>query len=265
MNRNLDRSVKAICIAVLVVIPLLAVGAVPAFADDPTWQGEYFANPDLAGGPVMVRSDPQISFDWGGGSPAPNIPPDYFSVRWVRNVDFAQDNYRFYVNHDDGVRVFFDGNLIIDNWVDGANSSSAAVGVSGGTHNLRVEYFERTGNAYIHFWWSSATPQVGNLVSCVFPPPSSSWLKVYQQTPGGAWQDMRPEGYGAMSPDGHLKIDGLPVDSSFGSGGNPYRVELWDAGSMVTAVGNVVGEPPFLLLPNTDNYTPWQCGNMPNP
>ena len=68
-----------------------------------------------------------------------------------------------------------------------------------------------------------------------------------------------------MSPDGHLKIDGLPVDSSFGSGGNPYRVELWDAGSMVAAVGNVVGEPPFLLLPNTDNYTPWQCGNMPNP
>jgi hypothetical protein len=55
------------------------------------------------------------------------------------------------------------------------------------------------------------------------------------------------------------------VDSAFGSGGNPYRVELWDAGSMVAAVGNIVGEPPFLLLPNTDNYTPWQCGNMPNP
>jgi hypothetical protein len=58
VNHNLDRVVKAICMAVLVVIPFLAIGAVPAFAEDPTWQGEYFANPDLAGGPVMVRSDP---------------------------------------------------------------------------------------------------------------------------------------------------------------------------------------------------------------
>ena len=89
MNHNLDRAVKAICMAVMVLIPLLVLSAVPTFAEDPTWQGEYFANPDLAGGPVMVRSDPQISFDWGGGSPAPNIPPDYFSVRWTRNVDFT--------------------------------------------------------------------------------------------------------------------------------------------------------------------------------
>jgi hypothetical protein len=265
MNRNPVGMLMSACAMAALALSLLGIRTVPVLAEDAAWQGEYFANPDLMGGPVLVRSDSQIGFDWGGGSPAPNVPPDFFSVRWTRNVDFAQDNYRFYVNHDDGVRVFFDGNLIIDRWADGANSSSAEIGVSGGTHNLRVEYFERTGNAYIHFWWTSASPQVGNLVSCVYPPPTSSWLKVYQQTPSGDWNDLRPEGYGAMSPDGYLKIDGLPVDPFFGPAGNPYRVELWEAGSMVAAVGNTVGEPPFLLLPNTDNYTPWQCGNMPNP
>ena len=41
MNHNLDRAVKAICMAVMVLIPLLVLSAVPTFAEDPTWQGEY--------------------------------------------------------------------------------------------------------------------------------------------------------------------------------------------------------------------------------
>ena len=265
MNRTLVRNLKLMLIAALLAVPLSAVAPRAAFADDPVWQGQYFNNPDLAGNPVLVRSDSQVSFDWGTGGPASGFPVDNFSVRWVRNVDFAQDTYRFYVNHDDGVRVFFDGNLILDRWLDGANSDNAQISVSGGAHNLRVEYYERGGNAYIHFWWTSTSRQVGNLITCVFPPPTSSWLKVYQYTAGGTWNDVKPEGYGPLSPDGHLKIDGLPVDAYFGPAGNPYRVELWVAGSMAAAVGNIVGEPPFLLLPNTDNYTPWQCGNMPNP
>jgi hypothetical protein len=265
MNRNPGRALRFFLLAALLIVPFLASGPHIASADDPVWQGQYFNNPDLAGTSLFTRADSQISFDWGTGGPAPGFPVDNFSVRWSRNVDFRQDTYRFYANHDDGVRIFLDGNLIMDRWVDGGNNDSVQVAVSGGTHNLRVEYFERWGNAHIHVWWTSTSPQVGNLVTCVFPPPTSSWLKVYQQMSDGSWRDIKPEGYGAMSPDGHLKIDGLPIDSYFGSGGNPYRVELFAAGSMVAAAGNMAGEPPFLLLPNTDNHTPWQCGNMPNP
>ena len=52
------------------------------------WRGEYYNNPNLQGQPVMVRNDPSVNFDWGYGSPAPNIPVDYFSARWTRSFNF---------------------------------------------------------------------------------------------------------------------------------------------------------------------------------
>src|SRR5439155_3747669 len=38
-------------------------------AATPTWQAQYFANPNLTGAPVLTRADAAIDFDWGAGSP----------------------------------------------------------------------------------------------------------------------------------------------------------------------------------------------------
>ncbi len=45
--------------------------------------GEYFANAELKGEPVFVRTDDNIDFYWESGSPAPELPDDDFSVRWT--------------------------------------------------------------------------------------------------------------------------------------------------------------------------------------
>jgi alpha-L-fucosidase len=69
-------------------------------------RAEYFANPELAGAPVLTRTDPRVWFEaapdlkgglipatWGEGSPAEGIPADQFSVRWTGEIEarFSED------------------------------------------------------------------------------------------------------------------------------------------------------------------------------
>ncbi len=124
------------------------------------WEGRYYANAELRGGPALIRDDAEINFDWSEGAPADWMPSDNFSVVWTRNVYFTSGYYCFNVRSDDGVRVWLDGALVMDFWqpmdyewhyVDGTYLE--------GTHALKVEYFERTGGARVRFWWErSGTP-----------------------------------------------------------------------------------------------------------
>ncbi|RIK38660.1 MAG: hypothetical protein DCC55_20480 [Chloroflexi bacterium] len=120
----------------------------------PDWRGEYFNNASLSGTPVLVRNDSRIDFAWGGNAPAVGLPDDNFSVRWTRRVDFDAGTYRFFARSDDGIRVYVDGNLVIDEWRD---SEAGEVFTDdlflSGEHDLRVEYYERTGGALAEFSW----------------------------------------------------------------------------------------------------------------
>ncbi len=118
------------------------------------WEGRYYANAELRGGPALIRDDAEINFDWGEGAPADWMPSDNFSIVWTRNVYFTPGYYRFNVRSDDGARVRLDGALVMDYWqpmdyewhyVDWTYLE--------GTHTLKVEYFERAGGARVHFWW----------------------------------------------------------------------------------------------------------------
>jgi PKD repeat protein len=118
------------------------------------WRGEYYSNPQLSGDPVLVRNDIAISFDWGTGSPGSGLPVDDFSVRWSRGLSFSAGTYRFYARVDDGVRLWLDGDLVIDQWHDSAPTTySADVTLTGGWHNLRMEYYERGGGALAQLSW----------------------------------------------------------------------------------------------------------------
>jgi len=115
-------------------------------------KGEYFANKNFEGAPVLVRLDSTINFGWRGGAPAPSLPEDKFSVRWTGNL-VAPTAGRFMLTtmSDDGVRVYVDGKLVIDDWNDhGVMANSYAIALEAGKkHDLRVEYFENGGAATI--------------------------------------------------------------------------------------------------------------------
>src|SRR3954470_14678747 len=76
----------------------------------------YYNNADFSGASV-ARVDPAINFDWGTGSPAPNIDVDTFSVRWVGQVEAPISGaYTFFTQSTDGVRLWVNRQLIVSNW-----------------------------------------------------------------------------------------------------------------------------------------------------
>lgn len=125
------------------------------------WHGEYFDNRTLVGGTALERDDAPnwesvgINFDWGEQSPADWIPDDNFSVRWTRTVNFTPGYYRFVVYADDGVRLWLDQAIIIDQWRDMDYELHYVTHYLQGTHTVELEYYERAGGARVRFWWES--------------------------------------------------------------------------------------------------------------
>ncbi|MGH7598587.1 MAG: glycoside hydrolase family 3 C-terminal domain-containing protein [bacterium] len=120
-------------------------------------RGEYFGNKDLQGTPVLTRLDQQIAFDWMNGAPAQELKSDGFSVRWTGKLaPKTSGAYRLSVMSDDGVRLYFNNTLVIDDWRDhAAETRSAKVDLQAGASNdLRLEYYESGGDALVKLGWS---------------------------------------------------------------------------------------------------------------
>jgi len=123
----------------------------------PDWRGEYFNDIYLQGQPLLVRNDPAIDFNWGLGSPDPNVPADNWSVRWTHQVEFENGTYIFSARTADGVRIYLDGWLVLDEWHDTSQwtvYTGVFHNVAAGTHTVTVEYYARGGIAYAQVWWN---------------------------------------------------------------------------------------------------------------
>jgi len=120
-------------------------------------RGDYY-NGIAFGSHVLTRTDPQINFNWGDTSPDPAVAVDGFSVRWAGEVEAAfTETYTFYTNSDDGVRLWVDGQRLVNNWTDHTiteNSGNIDL-VSGNVYNLQMEYYDNTGPAAAQLLWSS--------------------------------------------------------------------------------------------------------------
>jgi heat shock protein HslJ/uncharacterized protein YraI len=125
------------------------------------WKGEYFANPNLQPPPAVVQDDPTINFNWGAGAPAPGVPPNNFSVRWSRQAFFEEGNYRIQITVEGGVRLWFDGRPLIDDWQNGGlRALEVDTGVlARGDHSVVVEYLKLSGNGQIAVSWQFTPAQ----------------------------------------------------------------------------------------------------------
>jgi glucose/arabinose dehydrogenase len=139
----------------------------------------YFANVDLTGTPV-TRIDPKVDFDWGSGSPAPGIGINLFSVRWTGQVQAAvSGTHTFYTVSDDGVRLWVDDVLVIDNWTNHppTENSGTIVLAAGQRYDIKMEFYENAGGAMARLLWSATglakqvVPQSQLFPSGSTPPP----------------------------------------------------------------------------------------------
>ncbi len=128
------------------------------------WRGQYYNKRSFDDSALaLMRNDKEINFQWGEGAPANGLPIDNFYVRWSRTLSFNPDRYRFFATVDDGVRIYVDGKLVLDDWNEqGMHTVSAATNISQGEHIIVVEYFENIGDAQVKVWWekdvATATP-----------------------------------------------------------------------------------------------------------
>ncbi|MGF1503616.1 MAG: PA14 domain-containing protein, partial [Anaerolineae bacterium] len=143
---------RLLSLIVMLLASVLFVGT--AHAADATWSAEYWNNTTLSGTPAVTRNESVLSYDWGLGSPAASIDPDTFSARWERDVNFNAGTYRFTTVSDDGIRVYVDGDRIINNWTDhAATVNTADVTLTAGDHEIVVEYYENELQAIVGIDW----------------------------------------------------------------------------------------------------------------
>ncbi|HEY9510846.1 MAG TPA: TIM-barrel domain-containing protein [Verrucomicrobiae bacterium] len=117
----------------------------------------YFSNPDLQGAPNFTRVDDKINFNWHSGSPGGSMPANNWSARWTGNITVPADagDVTLATVSDDGIRVWVDDELCIDNWKpnDSATTESSIVLKSGKTYSLRIEYLQLGGNDIVALKW----------------------------------------------------------------------------------------------------------------
>jgi YVTN family beta-propeller protein len=120
--------------------------------------GQYFTNATLTGSPALTRSE-AVNYDWGTAAPAPGIAADGFSVRWSGRVGIGADgNYTFQTTSDDGVRLWVNGNLVIDNWTTHGSTidRSPAIALKAGFfYDVKLEYFEGQNGAVAKLGWTT--------------------------------------------------------------------------------------------------------------
>jgi hypothetical protein len=131
-------------------------GPAPGFTGVPKnlYRAEYFNNQDVTGSPVLTRVEERISNDWGANRPYDGVNNDGFSARWVGRFDFEAGPYNFQVRADDGVRLWVDGQIVIDEW-HGSSGNVYVVqrNLTAGEKEVKVEYFEGSGGASIYLEW----------------------------------------------------------------------------------------------------------------
>ena len=100
-------------------------------------------------GPSVARRDGTINFDFGTGAPAPGISADNFTAAWSATFTAPEaGNYIFYPTSDDGVLLFVDGQLVVDQWVDrGPTENAAPVTLTAGPHEIQMLFYENGGGA----------------------------------------------------------------------------------------------------------------------
>ena len=132
---------------------------------------EYFSDPNLTNF-VFSGIDGGINFNWQTSAPSLNLPADFFSVRWTGLIEAQySETYTFHATANDGIRLWVNDTLLIDQWVTQDTTHSGTISLEAGErYNIRVDYFDGTGPARVMLEWSSSSqPRVVIPAEQLFP------------------------------------------------------------------------------------------------
>ena len=117
--------------------------------------GRYFNNIALTGAHVLERIE-KVSFTWSD-SPGPGVNSNQFSVRWSGEVEATSTgNFQFQTRSNAGVRLWVNGNLVIDNWTSHATTNNATGDIAltkNQRYAITMEFYDTTGTAVAKLYW----------------------------------------------------------------------------------------------------------------
>jgi hypothetical protein len=116
------------------------------------WTAEYYNNTTLSAPRVFANDTPSPVAYWGTNAPVDEVNPDAWSARFSTRQFFLTGRYRLTVRADDGVRFFFDGQLLVDQF--GPAQDRAFVvefDIVEGHHDLVIEHVEYGGEASLNY------------------------------------------------------------------------------------------------------------------
>jgi hypothetical protein len=134
--------------------------------------------------PVVTTNVPNIDFQWGSGSVLGG-PSEDVIVRFTGSIrsDSTQD-ISFLATADDGTRLYINGVLVADDWVDkgGGGTTTAPIAFTAGVpKTIELMYYENGGGANVFLNWdqsgsmgiipaSAFTSQAAPVVKTIGPP-----------------------------------------------------------------------------------------------
>ena len=143
-------------------------------------QSQYFNNKTLTGIPVLTRTDANIDFNWGAGSPGTGVNSDGFSARFTFNLTpDSTGAFTLSLSSDDGSRLIFNGNTIIDLWGNHGTQQATTnlYMIKGKSYNFIIEYYDNTLSANVNLSWGmslSYPENLGFVDSTYFKTPTDS-------------------------------------------------------------------------------------------
>ncbi len=122
--------------------------------------GQYFDNMDFTGTSV-TREDAVIDLNFGTAAPVAGIASTSYSVRWTGQIMPAfSETYTFYLTSSDGARLMVNGQVLVNDWVDGVSRvRSGTVALTANIkYDIRLEYYRNATNAStVKLEWQSTS------------------------------------------------------------------------------------------------------------
>ena len=177
---------------------------------------------------------------------------DNTTVRWTGQIQPRySETYTFSVIGDNGFRLWVNGQLLIDHWVDDWNIEHTGTPIAlqaGQKYDIKVEYFNHTGGANLHLSWQSPSQPKQIVPEDALYPPAG------YQYPGPASATVSPDGKTAtLTFAGNLQPLAAGIDGHLGVYVNYSR---WPVTSMA-----VDSAGPAVITAHLSAPIPQKAGN----
>jgi hypothetical protein len=113
--------------------------------------GEYFTG--TFSSLNFTRIDPRVEYNWKTNDPEGSMNTSHFTVRWTGFMKAGAGQYELIAVHDDAIRVWIDGQLVIDQWKPAHARSKATVNLTGAMQEIKIDYAQYDGEAHVGLGW----------------------------------------------------------------------------------------------------------------